>query len=160
MSNNEWETYAKSLAEQLGIKDFYVLEENANIKDILQEKRQQPIGCLTGGTLRYIVFRNRDSAKGYLILTLYLKRREAELNMDSFGSEARTSIKDIIQFYSGECMADIAEKARRAKKLKFDLKFPDEVLEYNISEKQKNKDSNSITKTLGAHGEGGSEHDL
>ena len=57
-------------------------------------------------------------------------------------------------------MADIAEKARRAKKLKFDLKFPDEVLEYNISEEKKNKDSNSITKTLGAHGEDDLEHDI
>ena len=38
MSNNKWETYAKSLAEQLGIKDFYVLEENTNIKDFLQKK--------------------------------------------------------------------------------------------------------------------------
>ena len=57
-------------------------------------------------------------------------------------------------------MADIAEKARRAKKLNFDLKFPDKVLEYNISEEQKNKDSNSITKTPTAPGEDGSEHDI
>ena len=33
------------------------------------------------------------------MLSLYLKEREAELSIDSFGLEAGASIKDIIQFY-------------------------------------------------------------
>ena len=153
MSNNEYETDAKLLAEKLGIKDFYVLGQSGKITDLLPEKREQPICCVKGERFYYIVFRNSDSTQEYLILYLNLRKRIAELRLDSNGANVNT-INEIIQYYSGKCIADIAEKARKAKELNFDFdsEFPDEVLEYTMPEEQKKQGSNSITKTPVAHG--------